>query len=111
MRPLLRVVLVPSATDEGGDGVDGGVCEEDVGELLLPLRHGGEGDGRRGLGDALEDAGVLRGEEAFGDGDVEDDGEDEGGEGDEEGDGLEAEDEAQGAAVEGDDVFKDALGG
>ena len=110
MRPLLSVVLVPSAPMKDEMPWDGGVGEQDLGDGLLLVGHGLEGDGGGGLGDALDDAGVLGGEEAFGDGDVEDGGEDEGGDGDQQGDGLVLEDEPKGAAVEGDDAFEDVFG-
>jgi hypothetical protein len=67
MRPLFRVVFVPSAPMNEDKAGDCGVFENDLGELLLLVRHGREGDGLGRLGNALKDAGVLGGKESLGD--------------------------------------------
>jgi len=46
-------------TDEGRKALDRGVRENRARELLLLVRHGPKADGRRGLGDPLDHAGVL----------------------------------------------------
>ena len=96
-------------SDKRGDTFNRGIGEQDLGERLLLLRHLLERDGGRGLGDPLDDACILRGEEAFRHRDVEDDGEDQGSDRDEERDGLEAQHEAQRPPVKGDDVVEDLL--
>ncbi len=95
--------------DEGGKTFDGGVAQDDVGELLLFLRHGVEGDILRRLGDALDHAGILHREEAFGDDDIEEDGEHQGAQSHEQSEGLVAQHDPQGAPVKGDHAVEHVL--
>src|SRR5579863_4953711 len=97
-------------SDERGKAFDGGVLKDDAGERLLPLGHGFEGSGRRRFGNALDESGVLNGEEAFGHDDVEPDGQHKGSDGDHECFGLVPEDPLKRPAIEADDAFENAFG-
>jgi len=94
--------------DEGGEADDVLVLQDRVGELLLALRHGGERCDLRGLGDALDDAGVLDREEPLGDDDIEVAGQDEGPQGDDEREHLVVEHDAQRAAIEAHQSLEEA---
>ena len=52
MRPLLMRGVGAVDADERGQARDVRVLQNDLGQLLLALGHGGEGDGLRRLGDA-----------------------------------------------------------
>ena len=71
MRPLFRVVLVPSAPMNEDRLSTAGILEDDVRQFLLLLRHCRKGNGLRGLRNALNHAGILLGEETFRNDDVE----------------------------------------
>ena len=62
--------------DEGGQALYRRVLQDGQRQVLLTLRHGGEGDRLRGFGDAEDHAGVLDREEALGDEDVQQHGHD-----------------------------------
>ena len=74
MRPLLRVVLVPSTPMKEDRLSTAGSCRMTLASSCWRSRHAVEGDRLRRLGDAQDHAGVLDREEAFGDDDVEQDG-------------------------------------
>ena len=85
----LQIDLNPSAVHRGVDTINtderrqagnGRVLQNDLGQRLLPLRHGHEGNRFRCLRDAQDDARILNREEAFGNRDVEQDSADQGGE-------------------------------
>ena len=75
MRPLFRVVLMPSAPMNEDRLSTAGSCRMILRQLLLLFRHGIEGDGLRCLRDALNHAGILHREKSLGNEDVEQDGE------------------------------------
>ncbi len=59
-------------SDEGRDTLYGGVGQQDLHQILLFLSHGFKGSGGGCLRDALNDASILGGKEAFGNDYVED---------------------------------------
>ena len=109
-RPLLRVVLVPSAPMKEERALDGRVGENYFGQILLFFGHGSEGSGLRSLRNTLDDAGVLLGEEALGYDDVKKYGEREGSQGNEQGDCLKAKHHFQRASVESDHAIEGVFG-
>ena len=93
--------------DEGREALHVGILQDDVGELLLALRHAGEGNCLRRLRDAVDDAGILDGEEAFGNDDVQANSvSDQGADGDQQRSEAVAQNELQRSAVEADDVVR-----
>ena len=78
-------------TDERGQADDIGILEDGGGERLLALGHGRKGDRLRGLGDGLDQSGVLHREKSLGDDEIE---------GHRDGDGRRRDDERQALAVE-----------
>ena len=78
------------------------VAQHQVGQLLLALGHGGEGDRLRALADALNHPGVLLGEQALGHQHVQQHGEGQGGHGHPQGQGLMAQHHLQGTGIAGD---------
>ncbi len=110
IRPLLSVVLIPSVPMKEDDTVDGGIAQDDVGQLLLLCHHRAERNILGRLGDALDDAGVLHREEAFGDNNIEEDREHQGAQRHQQRDALVAQDHAQRAPVESDHAVEDVLG-
>ena len=99
----------PIRTDKGGDAFDGRVLEHDVGQLLLLLCHGRKGDRFRRLGNALNYARILRGEEPLGDDDIEPDSQHQRGCGNQQRDGLVPEDKLQRSAVKRNCFVEDTL--
>ena len=58
-RPVLTVALTVPAPTKEATLCDIRIFADDVGDCALPLDHGLEGDGLRGIGDADDHAGVL----------------------------------------------------
>jgi len=90
-------MLVPSAPMKEERLSTAGSWENYLREFHLLFGHGFGADAGRGLGNALDDAGVLNGEEALGDVGVEKNGEEKSGERREKSDGLKAENDFEGA--------------
>ena len=66
MRPLLRVVLLPSTPMKDDSPATAGSCSTTSATASLALGHGGKRDRLPGLGDAPDRPGVLHREEAPG---------------------------------------------
>ena len=75
MRPLLSVVLVPSAPMKEERLSTAGSARMTLASSCCFSAMAGKGDRLRRLRDALNHAGILHREESFGDHDVEKDGE------------------------------------
>ena len=75
--PRLREAKPLGDADGAADGCDGRVGEQHVDDALLALVHGGEADVGAGERAAVEEPGVLDGQEALGHDAVEHDGADE----------------------------------
>ncbi len=70
-RPLLSVALVPSTPMKEERLSTSGILQDGAGEFRLLVGHGGERNRGRATRHALDEARVLKREEAFGDHDVE----------------------------------------
>src|SRR6185437_11919421 len=97
--------------NEGRETVYRGILQNHVRQSLLALRHGGERNVLRGLGNAEDDSRVLHREEALGHVNVEKDGGDECGESDQQSRGAILQDEAKRASVKRNGGIEPALGG
>ena len=71
IRPVLSVVLAPSTPMKRGQAGDVGILEQDARRPAAAGSHPGVGDRLAGLGDGLDEAGVLGREQALGDDHVE----------------------------------------
>ena len=103
IRPLFTVVFVPSTPMKDDKLSTAGVLHDHFSQLLLAFSHGREGDGLRRLGNAQNDPGILHGEEALGNQDVEPDRHRQCADGDHQRGGLVPEHPAQRPSVEIDD--------
>ena len=111
MRPLFKCRVGAVHADEGGDAGDSGILQHGFRQRLLPLRHRAEGYGLRRFRDALDQAGVLRREEALGHPYIKDDGQHQGAAGDQQGRHLAVQHPVEGAAVARDHVVEEAAAG
>jgi len=82
MRPLLRVLFVPSIPMKE-ERLWTPILEDDTGQSVLAPGHRGEGDVLRSFGDAEDDSGVLDGEKSFGNVDIQKNGANKSSDGDE----------------------------
>eukprot|EP01022_Parablepharisma_sp_SALTPOND_P004196 TRINITY_DN118_c0_g1_i13.p1 TRINITY_DN118_c0_g1~~TRINITY_DN118_c0_g1_i13.p1 ORF type:complete len:2030 (+),score=744.92 TRINITY_DN118_c0_g1_i13:50280-56369(+) len=95
--------------DEGRQALDGRIGQHHLGQLLLLLAHGAEGDRLRGFRDALDHAGILQREEALGYEHIQQHRQAQRGHGHQQGRLLVFQHPLQHAAIAGDDVVEEHL--